>query len=40
MAGRDPQGPHVVTIPACRARHVRFNDLAAPVQVPRGTYSA
>lgn len=37
FAGRDPQGPYVVTVPARRTRHVRFNDLVDPAPVPRGT---
>lgn len=34
---RDPVGPYRVTVPARRTLHQRFNDLADPVPVPRGT---
>lgn len=31
FAGRDARGPCVVTVPARRTRHVRFNDLVPTV---------
>ncbi|HUF06942.1 MAG TPA: sensory rhodopsin transducer [Candidatus Binatia bacterium] len=34
---RDPAGPYRVTVPARRTVHQRFNDLADPEPVPRGT---
>lgn len=38
---REPVGPYVVTVPARRTRHVRFNDLDDPEPIPRDTdYSA
>ncbi|WP_247731762.1 sensory rhodopsin transducer [Halovivax limisalsi] len=37
FADREPAGPYVVTVPARRTRHVRFDDLSDPEPVPRGT---
>lgn len=37
FADRDPAGPFVVTVPARRTRHVRFNDLRDPEQIPVDT---
>ncbi len=37
FADREPAGPYRVTVPACRTRHVRFNDLTDPEPVPRDT---
>jgi hypothetical protein len=34
---RDPVGPYRVSVPARRARHVRFNDLKEPEPIPRDT---
>lgn len=34
---RDPVGPFLVTVPARRTLHMRFNDLADPAPVPRDT---
>ncbi|MEN5425108.1 sensory rhodopsin transducer [Stenotrophomonas pennii] len=34
---REPVGPYRVEVPARRTRHVRFNDLDDPMQVPRET---
>ncbi|HEX6634826.1 MAG TPA: sensory rhodopsin transducer [Usitatibacter sp.] len=34
---REPVGPYRVTVPARRTLHLRFNDLADPEPVPRGT---
>lgn len=37
FADRPPQGPYVITVPAARTRHVRFNDLTDPAPIPRAT---
>jgi hypothetical protein len=37
FSDREPAGPYRVTVPARRTRHVRFNDLADPAPIPRGT---
>jgi hypothetical protein len=37
FADRDPVGPYLVTVPAKRTNHVRFNDLKDPALIPRGT---
>jgi len=34
---REPAGPYVLTVPARRTRHLRFNDLDDPEPVPRDT---
>lgn len=34
---REPVGPYRVQVPARRTRHIRFNDLDDPMQVPRET---
>ena len=34
---RDPAGPYVITVPARRTLHVRFNDLTDPEPVPLDT---
>lgn len=34
---RDHVGPYVLTVPARRTLHMRFNDLADPAPVPRDT---
>jgi hypothetical protein len=34
---REPVGPYRLTVPARRTRHVRFNDLRDPEEIPRGT---
>jgi hypothetical protein len=31
----DPAGPYRFTVPALRTRHVRFNELKDPAEVPR-----
>ncbi len=36
-ADREPVGPYRVTVPARRTRHIRFNDLRDPEEIPRGT---
>ena len=37
LTDRDPVGPYLVTVPARRTKHVRFNDLTDPEPVPRDT---
>ncbi len=37
FAERDPVGPYQFTVAARRTRHVRFNDLTEPEQIPRDT---
>lgn len=37
FADREPAGPYELTVPARRTKHVRFNDLAEPEPIPRGT---
>lgn len=37
FSDRDPAGPYLVTVPARRTSHVRFNDLHDPEPVPLGT---
>ncbi|QDG51215.1 sensory rhodopsin transducer [Persicimonas caeni] len=37
FSDRDPIGPYEITVLAKRTKHVRFNDLAEPEKVPRGT---
>ena len=34
---REPAGPYLVTVPARRTLHQRFNDLSDPEPVPRDT---
>lgn len=34
---REPAGPYRVRVPARRTLHLRFNDLADPEPIPRGT---
>lgn len=34
---KDPVGPYEVTVPARRTKHLRFNELKDPQEVPRGT---
>jgi hypothetical protein len=34
---RDPAGPFTFTVPARRTRHVRFNNLKEPEEIPRDT---
>lgn len=36
FSDRDPVGPYGVTVPAKRAKHLRFNDLKDPAPIPRG----
>jgi hypothetical protein len=37
FSDREPVGPYLLTVPARRTRHVRFNDLQDPAPVPRDT---
>ena len=37
FADREPAGPYVVTVPARRTLHLRFNDLDNPEPIPRDT---
>jgi hypothetical protein len=37
FSDRDPVGLYRVNVPARRTKHVRFNDLTGPEQIPRGT---
>ena len=37
FSDRDPVGPYRITVGARRTKHVRFNDLSDPEQIPRGT---
>jgi hypothetical protein len=37
FSDRDPVGPYLLTVPARRTKHIRFNDLKDPAPVPRGT---
>ncbi|MGZ4481099.1 MAG: sensory rhodopsin transducer [Gaiellales bacterium] len=34
---REPAGPYLVTVPAARTLHLRFNDLTDPEPIPRDT---
>lgn len=36
FADTDPAGPYLITVPARRNRHERFNDLTSPAPVPVG----
>ncbi|MDW7772605.1 MAG: sensory rhodopsin transducer [Desulfobulbaceae bacterium] len=37
FSDREPVGPYVVSVPARRTKHVRFNNLTEPAPVPRDT---
>jgi hypothetical protein len=37
FADRQPAGPYRFRVPARRTRHLRFNDMAEPEPIPRGT---
>lgn len=37
FSDHEPVGPYLVTVPARRTKHVRFNDLKDPAPVPRAT---
>jgi hypothetical protein len=34
---REPAGPYLITVPARRTLHLRFNDLREPEPIPHGT---
>lgn len=36
FSDRDPAGPYKVVIPACRTRHLKFNDFREPEPIPEG----
>lgn len=36
-ADREPVGPYLISVPARRTRHVRFNDLTDPAPIPVDT---
>ncbi len=36
-ADREPVGPYLISIPARRTRHIRFNDLTDPAPIPVDT---
>jgi len=36
-ADREPAGPYLVTVPARRTKHIRFNDLTEPESIPVAT---
>lgn len=37
FSDREPVGPYVISVPARRTLHLRFNDLREPEPIPRGT---
>ena len=37
FADREPAGPYEETVPAERSRHLRFNELDDPEEIPKGT---
>lgn len=37
FSDREPVGPYLVTVPARRTLHLRFNDLNDPQPIPKGT---
>jgi hypothetical protein len=37
FSDRDPVGPYNITVPAHRTKHVRFNDLRDPMEIPKDT---
>jgi hypothetical protein len=41
FADREPAGPFQILVPAQRTKHIRFNDLSDPEQIPLGlSYSS
>jgi hypothetical protein len=34
---REPVGPYIISVPARRTRHIRFNDFTEPAPIPRDT---
>ncbi len=37
FSDREPAGPYLITVPARRTLHLRFNDLNDPQPIPKGT---
>jgi len=37
FTNREPAGPYLVTVPARRSKHLRFNALTDPERIPTGT---
>jgi hypothetical protein len=37
FADREPAGPYQLTVPARKTKHVRFNNLNDPEEIPRDT---
>ena len=37
FSDREPVGPYQVEVPARRTKHLRFNDLESPQEIPRDT---
>lgn len=37
FSDREPVGPYLITVPARRTLHQRFNTLDTPMPIPRGT---
>jgi hypothetical protein len=37
FADREPAGPYLVTVPARRTKHVRFDELEDPEPIPKAT---
>jgi hypothetical protein len=37
FSDREPVGPYLITVPARRTKHVRFNNLTEPAPIPRDT---
>ncbi|HYC84930.1 MAG TPA: sensory rhodopsin transducer [Chryseosolibacter sp.] len=37
FSDKDPIGPYRVTVPARRTKHIRFNDLKEPAEIPKDT---
>lgn len=37
FSDREPIGPYLVTVPARRTNHIRFNNLKDPTPIPKGT---
>jgi hypothetical protein len=37
FSDRAPVGPYMITVPANRTKHLRFNELTEPQPIPKGT---
>ena len=37
FSDKEPAGPYKITVPAQRTKHVRFNDLKEPREIPKDT---